>query len=141
VTYHWVSKSLADMQIKKIFMGLPSPEYKDWHNKFTCTKPARNTQFCCSTLDSYHSNKHCNRKTFLAYCTSVSEQVAHIVSNCILVCARIYIIKDSKDHNYFTFQILAITWLFYINDNGNMNLAALTLGLHVWILLGIYTCF
>jgi hypothetical protein len=29
VTYHWVSKSLADMQIKKIFMGLPSPEYKD----------------------------------------------------------------------------------------------------------------
>jgi len=32
-------------------------------------------------------------------------------------------------------------WLFYINDNDNTNLAALTLGWHVWILLGVYTCF
>jgi hypothetical protein len=129
MTHHWVSKCLADMQINKIFTGLPSPAYKDWHIKFTSIKPARNTQFCCSTSDSHHSNKHCSRKTFLAYCTSVTEQVAHIsIKLHSDMCKDLH--NSRQDHNYFTFLILAIKWLFYINDNGNTKLAALTLGLH-----------
>jgi len=111
----WVCHHLS---IKIDILNLQALNQQETHNSVTVPQTA-------TIRTNTAAGKH-----FLPTAHQSLSKWPILVSNCILICARIYIIQDSKDNNYITFQILAIKWLFYINDNGNTNLAALSLGLH-----------